>query len=635
MAFVARPQVVLTEWVDRGLYVLEDRPAPVVPLWQTLLGVWIFLLGAGVIAWDYAALPAGQLPYLWFWVGMALCLAGVLIMGLRAGVSEWVLLGGLAALAAALYLPVFLRSPTYLTFQDEVYHYQILQLLVASGHVQVPVTIFAIAGSYPGLELFGALTHWATGLPLLATTRIVALMLHETIPLLVYLVLRMAHLGRRPAFLGALVFCANTSFFFFHSLFSYETQGVLLFAALAYCLIASEHHPGQPWIGLAVPVLAALTVTHHASSIAAAFLLLVFTIIAALRSSRNIVGYVTLTILGLILPSVWFLTGARPAVGYLYGIMDDRFVALFNGLANLGAVHPRTLFQRSQSPGAEHIVAYLYAPIILILSIIGIVILVRWHRAHGSPVLWTALGILGPLLWLISIPLVFTHSSDIAYRGWPFTFIGLGLFAGTGLAWLSVTIQQTSDTAQIAHAAQAWRPAALVFLVSIILLEGAISIGDNQAGRFPQNPPVQSAGPQALTPDTLAAAQWLDETAGRYHRMVGDITMGIAFGGYGFENMSIWATWIPFLTTNTAVAQRYLQTYQVQYVAVDRRDSQLPARYGYYFSQQELFIPGLPDYGATSPLASAFLTKFDQMSGLERIYDNGNVLIYQNTGAGS
>lgn len=643
MAFVTRPQLGLSQWVDEGLYVLDDSTASprVIPLWQMLVGVWVFLLGIGVIAWDYGALPGGQIPYIWFWLGIVLCFAGVLSIGMRAGINEWALLGSLAALAGALYLPIYLRSPSYLIFQDEVYHYQILRLLVESGHTQIPVTAFSLAGSYPGLELFGALIHWAAGISLLPTARITALILHVVMPLLVYGVFRLAHLGRRPAFLGALVFCANTSFFFFHSLFSYETQGVFLFILLIYCLIASEQRQGQSWVWLAVPVLVALTVTHHTSSIGAAVLLLVFTIIAALRASKYLVGYIGLTVLGLILPPLWFSTGARPAFAYLYGIVDSRVVSLLTALENFGSAHPRTLFLRSPLPQAERVFDFLYVPLALLLAIVGIVLLVRWHRNHGSPVLLLTLGLFGPVLWVLSLPLVFTRSQDLALRGWPFVFIGVGLFAGVALTWLGTIVDpQVRMNQTIGSAIEAtvgpWRimQVGLVAVLLLLVLEGGLSIGDNQAGRFPQSPPQQSAGPQALTPDTLAAAQWLVTSSGRYHQAVGDLTMDIALGGYGFQDMSAPAPWTPFLTADPALAQRYLSTYRIQYVAVDRRDSQDLGRYDYYFSQDELFIMGSNAYGASRPIPAAFLAKFDQMSGLERIYDNGNILFYQQVAPG-
>src|SRR3954451_6645462 len=65
-----------------------------------------------------------------------------------------------------------------------------------------------------------------------AVIRGVTLVIHAKLPLGAYLPAKGVGMGRRGAFLAGLVYCANTSFSFFHSVFSYESLGILLFLAV-------------------------------------------------------------------------------------------------------------------------------------------------------------------------------------------------------------------------------------------------------------------------------------------------------------------------------------------------------------------------------------------------------------------
>ena len=73
--------------------------------------------------------------------------------------------------------------------------------------------------------------------------------------------------------------------------------------------------------------------------------------------------------------------------------------------------------------------------------------------------------------------------------------------------------------------------------------------------------------------------------------------------------------------------QQLLASAAVDYLWVDLRMSQqLPAEGGYY--------PGDPDTGKhTAPLPRAGLTKFDGVPGVSRVYDSGDIEIYDMRGA--
>src|SRR5579884_3756280 len=164
----------------------SSRPRALrVPAWLTLLaGSLLLVLGVGVLAWDYAQHAAALSNYGLFWLGMALCLAGTLTMGLRPAARGWEHVYALGAFGAALWLPYFLRSPVRLIFPDELYHYQIAQLMLERGHTDVPVLQYPIPGEFPGIELVALHLMSATGLSIDVVVRLVTLLIHILIPLL-------------------------------------------------------------------------------------------------------------------------------------------------------------------------------------------------------------------------------------------------------------------------------------------------------------------------------------------------------------------------------------------------------------------------------------------------------------------
>ncbi len=188
----------------------------------------MYLLGIALLVTTYA----DRLGYQGYWLGVGLAFTGVLAAGFgcRPRISTHAV--ALAGMGLLLWLPYYLRAPRRLIFTDEFFHLQVLQHLQSVGNLNIKETFYPIPGDYPGLEFTALTLHGATGVSTLAATRIVTLTLHILIPLLVYLAA--LGLGRRPkvAFLVAIVYTTNTSYGFFHDIFSYESLGIVFFLAI-------------------------------------------------------------------------------------------------------------------------------------------------------------------------------------------------------------------------------------------------------------------------------------------------------------------------------------------------------------------------------------------------------------------
>jgi len=229
---------------------------------------------------------------------------------------------------------------------------------------------------------------------------------------------------------------------------------------------------------------------------------------------------------------------------------------------------------------------------------------------------YIALAIFGPVFWFILGPFILSDSAEIVYRISPYLFLGVGFYSALFICEWS---QKDGILRQL-----------VLISVTFLVLAGGIIIGDNQAGRFRSNEVHTAAGPEVLTADIIHAANWLEMKYGRLNLTVGDLMSSVAFSVYGIQRTDILENWTPYYTADLTTAQRFINEKKIDYLVVDFRDSQFPPRYRYYFSQLELYDKGLQDIYLGKPFPLNLFMKFDKMPSLQRIYDNGDIVIYAN-----
>ena len=583
-----------------------------------------YLGGVGLLARAFSAPGASALAYGLFWAGLGLCYLSAAGLALARRESAGAHIGALMLLGAALWLPSLLRSPGHSLFADELHHIQLLRMMAERATTRLPVTIFPIPGDYPGLEFVGLSTLAATGLSAEAAARLVSLAVHVSIPTLAYLAL--ARLGLRPlaAFLAALVYCSNTSYYFFHSVFSYESLGILFYLLTALAALRRVE-PGEPaTVGDTILLLAgigAAVVTHHVSSLMGAGLLITLAITQRIASRGRGASLTNAAQLAVVLWLSWLIYQTLRAINYLYHTIADRLLAILAYLLEEQR-QQRQLFWNATLPPAEQIIAYSY-PVLLALLIGagGLLALARLRAARRGgpplPVGMVSLGIFGAGAWAATAPLILTKSSELIYRAWPFLFLGVALYAGLAIEWL---LRRRAG----------WAAAPAALALPALLLAGAVVVGDHQAGRFRQEQVRTAAGPEAITDDLIAAAAWLEREAGQLNTVVGSKSSIVTFADFASQRTSLYGAWVPYYTRSPEVAQAYLDDQRVAFLVVDWRDSRLLPRYGHYFSQAELFQVAGDAALLNQRLPADRLAKFDTMPGLQRIYDGGDIVLFRN-----
>jgi hypothetical protein len=571
---------------------------------HTLAGALAFLLGVSVLAAAFDPDLSRSAQSLLFWSGLALSLTATVTVGLRRGSRQWERMGALASFGALLYLPYVLRSPEHAIFSEDLYQGRSVRLLAETGHTPE---------QFPGLDFVTMWLHDTAGIGLESLARVVPLTVHTTVPLLVFGIATAIGLGGRTSFLAGLLYLANPAFFFLHSAFSPGTLGILLFLAawgvVAAC--ARDQRATAAYVPAIGACLGGAVVTDHLSAlmIAVGFILLALVTVVMHRTAAG--DAIMLAAASIVLLNGWLLLHATKASEYVTAAFAARIDALVDTLRQEEEAHGE-LFRAHTLPLAERLVGYAYPSAVVLLCLGGMFVLLWRRRARGPGPLFVALLLLGPGLWTLTAPAVVGGASELAYRAWPFFFLGIALCAGLGVRALDGLRAVPPDV----------RRAAVVGTVAVVMA-GGIVVGDNEGGRFPKPAPTTTAGPDSVSSEAIAAARWLTLTSGANHRFVGDEGSGLVFAAFGDQQPVPRGNWLPFVAKTPEDIARRLQDRRADYVVVDRRITRLPPRYGYYFSPEEQLGTDL-----RQPFPLAQLRKLDQVRTRSLIYDNGNIAIY-------
>ncbi|HEX5239888.1 MAG TPA: hypothetical protein VFW20_02720 [Candidatus Limnocylindrales bacterium] len=524
--------------------------------------------------------------------------------------------------AIGLYAVKVMTSPTAFVLPDEFSHLRTLEDILRSGHLFSENPLLPISSIYPGLEAAMAtltvgsgIAAFPLGVILIAAARIVGV-------LAVFLIAEGVIGSARGAGVASLIYMANPSFLMFDSAFSYESLALPLALVALWATFAWQRRRGRSLLHVAVLVIviAALAATHHVTTLALAGFLAVWAIVATirdggLRASWPVAAAAAWTVLCGV---AWLVVAGTAAISYLSFVFGVGFGQVLAILA--GTDEAKRLFAPSagfSTPLPEEAVAYLATGLVVLAGPFALLHALRSHRPSSFVV---ALA-LAALLYPAALALRFTAGgSEVSQRATEFLFLPIGIL---GADWL-VGFRFRR------HGWWHWRPTArpVVLAVLVILVAGGIVVGSSPAGRLP-GPYHVAAEMRSIEPEGRALASWALELLGPDQRLIADRTNAKLLGSAGLEdpvmaaNSHLGTAWVVMDTKLSEADLATLRDGHIDYVVVDLRLAQAPPVYPYYFEQSE------PDGGShTTPVPLVSLQKFDSLPGVLRIYDSGNIIVY-------
>lgn len=520
-------------------------------------------------------------------------------------------------------------NPTSFAFHDEFIHAETLRQIDETGRLFGYNPLLPVSAYYPGLEVVTSGVERLTGLPTFAAAVITLLTARLIMVLAIVGVIRVLTGSYRAGAVGVLVYVANPQMLFFNSQYSYQTLALPL-ALLSIYLFAVRKRGGRFALVLPLAITATVVFTHH---LTAAFLFVTYLVWLVLESVRgrrpsaepssNLVnrrGQMTgidrrdlrlMTGWGIILLVFSVVNTGNPITTYL-GAIGGSSSAEILGLTE--GQNAKVLFSDSAGTGPApwEQVLLIAAVLIATASLLLVLGYLRssWRAFRPLALLVGLLAILYPV---IPAGHLTQATAEVGDRAAGFVFIGTAVVIG---AWWWQ--RQRTPRIQVAFTIGC----TVVFLGNIILGAGPT------AGQLP-GPYEISADARSVDADNLAAAFWENAALPRDSVVYADRTSGLLAAAIGGQetvrhvSTNIDASRLLLAPTITSTDFALIRATNLDYLIVDTRLSRgLP--------HQQVYIEN-GEYGKagrTEPVTADALNKFASVKGVNRIYDNGSLVIY-------
>ncbi|WP_045746917.1 hypothetical protein [Actinoplanes rectilineatus] len=611
----------------------KPAPKPVRPS-QVDLGYapWVLALSSLGVVIVALAYGGGRADTGWamtaYWIGQIIVFSPVVfrLLSRLAGVAESFLL--VIGLATNQYLLKWLYSPDQFRFPDELQHWLATTLITESGQLFRLNNALPPAVHFPGLAEMGASISSLTGLPVTAAGVIVAGIAHLIfVGMLFSAVLRASN---SPAMAGVscVTYATAMHYLFFNSMFLYLTAALPFFMMTVWAHRRWRTGGGRKFLALALVGILMTTVSHHVTAFAlVATLLLLSVSELVLEKPRQ---WITLVVPAVALAVVtgWILLVAQDVIAYLEAPVQSLIASLesmFGGSnAEATASQPVPLTQLAvQGAG-------LLGLLVLFLAVARDMLLRkdrdswRWAALVGGAVFFAGNGarFLG------------SGGPEIAGRLSTFTYVPMSIIAAiaivyavqiippkdeNGRRWLSVPPPGVSVTTGRRLAGQVYLGTALI----TVLMVGARTGGWPPVSALLPGGYLPAAYERSVDAYGVEAALWQAANLSHDSRVGGDITAVALSSTYGRTDPVREVGELFYATTWGGTEQEIARSRGVGYLVVDDR-------LGDALPSNDAYFQGDPMAGRiTEPLSELQLHKFDTITSVSRIYDNGKVRIYQ------
>jgi hypothetical protein len=588
--------------------------------------------GVLVVAVAYLAGHLGHAGASWanrmYWFGQLLILTPVAarLLSRRALVaSETVTL--VVVLTVAEYLVKVCYSPTAFTYADELMHWRTATDVMQTGKLFTANNLLPISPYYPGLEEVTSALTSVTGLSIFTSGLIVAGVAHLLFVCVLFVLFRYVSGSHRVAGVALLLYSSESLFTSFDSMFVYQTLALpfLGLTVLAvYRLAASQPRGRLGWFTVGALSACATVVTHHVASYLLVATLEVIILGALLARDRKLVAWASiLALVSAAAFGAWIVFAAPSTVGYLQPVIDG---ALQNFRALLAGGHSGVPPPASAANGPLENQA-LSAVAVLIMSVlvpVGWWQVWRWYRHRP----WMVALAIGAVSWyvIVAVRLFVANGSELAGRASTFVFLPAGFIAALAVIRLTDnSLRWPVIRSNVRRRAPAV-VAVTVVAALVLVLNGLVNGWPPYWERLPG--PYQVAGAErSVGPEQVASAHWALAVLGPGNRFATDEGDLPVLGSYGDQDTVGDDGYLYTSPAFTQAAAQQVQAQSIGYVLVDRRLSEMLPVSGQYF-------PVDPNVGKyTRPLPLAGLTKFNHVPGVARVYDSGNIVIYDLKGS--
>lgn len=526
-----------------------------------------------------------------------------------------------------------LHAPTALVHFDEFLHWITFNDIVESHRLFLDNAMLPVSPLYPGLEILTAALAQLGGVSVFPAATLLLAVARVLFVGALFMVFERYSGSTRIAGMACLVYMGNSAFVLFDAQYAYESLAIV-FVALVLLVEHESRHPANRRIAirvLAPAFLFTLVVTHHLSSYFAAAYLVGLAVLEVLRAGdrallRRLAWFAGLAV---VLPLLWSRIVGSPAASYLGPIFEYGLLDVLEVIS--GQSWPRALFVGADGTSPAWLLQALSIAAVLLVSIglatgffrvlalssggsgswrrVENVLQLNWRNSH------LVLLALMTLAYPVSIALRLVPSTwEIGNRMSPFIFFGVGPVVATALVLFWAPLIDSRR-----------RGLVLGLVLTAMFGGGVVSGWGVAAQRLPYK---ISADSLSVEPMAVQTARWTEKWLGPGNRFAADRVNRTLVATHGHQEV-VTALYdridLSGVFFNDAFGRAELATIQrgqVDFLLVDLRLSQGPAWTGHYY---EL-------YGAENdhegPPDIAALQKFNRLPGVNRVYDNGWIVLF-------
>ncbi len=599
--------------------------------WFPALSV-ISTLGVLLVALAYEGgrLSALQWPVPLFWCGLLLLFVPVALRLFSTKPTRQERIALLIVVTINFYLTKYLQYPLYFTFYDEFLHVRSAQDIATSHHLFQPNPLLPISAFYPGLEIVTNAVSNLTGLSIFVAGTLVIGMATLLLVLSLYLLYERLSGSTRLAGLATLLYIANPGFVFFDTMFAYESLALPLAIFVVFVIVRRGSLPARQQAALTLLIwagLAAVVVTHHLTSFALLAFLCLWSIVSLLlwkmtrarqgQKQPLLAGPREAALVTCVLTILWLIYTNWQAFAYLAPNLASTMNQVTQILAHKAP--PRQLFHSNTASAGtslwERIAAYTSAICILLGLPFGLFAILRRYRANAFALTAGCVTLIYPVTLLLHLT---QSGAELANRTEEFLFVALAFVLAAGAVQVSL--------AGAAGRTERQR-LALVAAVVVMIYFGQMVLGSGQPWSLLPGPYMVGADARSIEPEGIGAAEWASAYLGPGHIVASDRNNTLLMATFGEQmaetagSANVPVSWVLLSPQFGSGVRAILRQDDIQYVVVDLRLSTALPAIGTYFNSANL-------QPATTPINRAALTKFDGVQDVSRIFDSGDIIIY-------
>lgn len=584
------------------------------------LSVLMLTSAGGVlsIAYGYTALRFGEASMeIFFWLGILLIFVPTAVRLILPALSRFERITLVCVVGISLYLVFVIYTPISFSPHDAFLHWRTADDIASSQHLFMENTLLPASPFYPGLEIVTNALSTLSGLSIFQSGLIVIGVARLVMVLSLFLLFEHTTRSARIAGIATLLYMVNPHFIFFDSDFSYESLALPIATFMLFALARRETLSNHRRVMLLAAwiALSALVVTHHVTDYFFDGFLILWTVICLFQ--RPAPGYrfglVAITVFAICVSLAWIALRGNPVVDYLSSYFGRALDEM--GQILTGASKARQLFAdysgAEPTPLWERLMTIVSALLVMSCLPLGLLCIWQRYRRNAFACMLAATSLLYPLVQVFR----FTNfGSEITDRAAAFLYIPLACL-------LAIFIVQFWPTRRLNRK----RVALISCAMTILFLGGVIS----PPWQLLPGPYLVSADPRSLEPEGIDAALWARSNLGPNNHVATDRINGILMDTYGDQRVQssiagdIDVTPVFISSRLDASEVALLKQSGVRYLVVDLRLSTALPTIGFYFETGE---PG--SFVRTTPLSLEDLTKFNAIPQINRIFDSGDIIIY-------